>query len=370
MRVLYGVQGTGNGHITRARLLVKALKELNIEVDVLMTGRRGCKPIIEEFGDFDFKRGLSFASHAGKVSSWRTAQDFRLQQWIKDSQSLNLERYDLLINDFEPLSAWVAKQAGLPSIAISHQAALLKSIPNAHMNPLRRSLVKNFAPCKQLMGLHWYHFDQEILPPIIAHSLIEQTQNFYLVYLPFEDLSQITRLLKRFSHTRFRCFHPQIKQVQRIGNIDLEPICRERFPLALAQCSGVFCNSGFELPSEAMASGKKLLVKPLQGQFEQQSNAATLLNLGLASVCEQLNTQHLANWLHEDLQESVVFPNVANAIADWIQAGKWDDWSDLRQQLWSQVSYPSSVMLRIAELDQSRPAETPLWSKLKLKRAS
>jgi len=33
MKILYGVQGTGNGHISRARVMSKALKQQNIDVD-------------------------------------------------------------------------------------------------------------------------------------------------------------------------------------------------------------------------------------------------------------------------------------------------------------------------------------------------
>ena len=39
MRILYGVQATGNGHITRARVLLPALQAAGVEVDVLLSGR-------------------------------------------------------------------------------------------------------------------------------------------------------------------------------------------------------------------------------------------------------------------------------------------------------------------------------------------
>lgn len=37
MRILYGVQGTGHGHITRARVVLPVLREI-AEVDVLISG--------------------------------------------------------------------------------------------------------------------------------------------------------------------------------------------------------------------------------------------------------------------------------------------------------------------------------------------
>ena len=52
MKLLYGVQGTGNGHITRARALNKYLAEFGLEVDFLFSGRDRDRYFdMEEFGD-------------------------------------------------------------------------------------------------------------------------------------------------------------------------------------------------------------------------------------------------------------------------------------------------------------------------------
>ena len=39
MKLFYGVQGTGNGHITRAREMAKALAEAGVEVTYMFSGR-------------------------------------------------------------------------------------------------------------------------------------------------------------------------------------------------------------------------------------------------------------------------------------------------------------------------------------------
>ncbi|MEZ9793074.1 glycosyltransferase family protein, partial [Vibrio splendidus] len=39
MKILYGVQGTGNGHIARARAMAVAFRQQNIDVDFLFSGR-------------------------------------------------------------------------------------------------------------------------------------------------------------------------------------------------------------------------------------------------------------------------------------------------------------------------------------------
>jgi uncharacterized protein (TIGR00661 family) len=49
----------------------------------------------------------------------------------------------------------------------------------------------------------------------------------------------------------------------------------------LANCKGVLCGAGFELPSEALFLKKKLFVIPLKGQLEQHYNAKALADLGV-----------------------------------------------------------------------------------------
>ena len=67
MRILYGVQGTGNGHLTRARIMAKALAAAGAEVDWVFSGRPKEKFFdMEAFGDYQVYRGLTFATQSGK----------------------------------------------------------------------------------------------------------------------------------------------------------------------------------------------------------------------------------------------------------------------------------------------------------------
>ena len=51
----------------------------------------------------------------------------------------------------------------------------------------------------------------------------------------------------------------------------------------------MICGAGFELAGESLQLGKKLLVKPLKGQFEQLSNALALEKLQLARIMRRLD---------------------------------------------------------------------------------
>lgn len=205
-------------------------------------------------------------------------------------------------------------------------------------------MIEHFAPSQHHLGLHWYHFDQPILPPII-HTLAsqEQSDSFVLVYLPFESIQDIADLLFHFNQQSFICYHPDVIKPEVIENIELRPLCHTNFQHHLHRCSGVIANGGFELPSEALSLGKKLLLKPLAGQFEQQSNVATLDDLGLATSMDSLDISTVRYWLKEQQAESVKYPDVAQAIVNWVLQGAWDSQEELSRQLWEQVDFPSYV---------------------------
>lgn len=345
MKVLYGVQGTGNGHIARARAMCQALKLRGVEVDFLFSGREESKYFsMQEFGHYQTRRGFTFVTRNGQVNYLETAWANSPVRFWREVRELDLSCYDLVLNDFEPVTAWAAKNQAIPVISISHQNAFRYSVPLKGANWLDKKIIEYFAPAKHHIGLHWYHFDQPILPPIVhtGGSRVD-AEDYALVYLPFEAIGDITELLLRFSNQNFVCYHPEISEVEQLENVQLMPLSFEGFQYHLHRCSGVIANGGFELPSEALTLGKKLLLKPLAGQFEQLSNVATLEDLGMATCMESLNAAVVRQWLEEDQAESVHYPDVAQAIVDWILKGEWGCQTDLTSKLWEQVDFPSYV---------------------------
>ncbi|EGQ9393291.1 MJ1255/VC2487 family glycosyltransferase [Vibrio cholerae] len=347
MKILYGVQGTGNGHIARSRAMCAALKQQQVDVDYLFSGR----PVenyfsMECFGDFATRRGLTFATENGHVNYVKTLRKNNLLQFWNEVKRLDLSGYDLILNDFEPVTAWAAKLQNIPCIGISHQNAFLYPVPLKGASWLDKAILRHFAPAQYHLGLHWYHFEQPILPPIIytPEQPLSQ-QNFILVYLPFENVNEICELLYRFTNIHFICYHPEVPENELTENVELRRLHHGDFQHHLHQCSGVITSGGFELPSEALALGKKLLMKPLVGQFEQVSNAATLETLGLASVMEFLDPACLRQWLDEKQAERVIYPDVAHFLVEWILKGKWENSEVLCQQLWQKVDFPSYAIL-------------------------
>jgi len=325
-----------------------ALKNKGISVDFFFSGREKSKYFsMEDFGEFKTLKGVTFATEQGRVNYVKTAFECTPFRLWKEMKELDLSHYDLVLNDFEPITAWVAKRQKIPCIGISHQNAFRYEVPKKGKNWLDSKIMTYFAPSDFHIGLHWYHFGQPILPPIVHIDKSQEVEagNQILVYLPFESVSDITELLFRFAWTSFVCYHPDIKTDHIIDNIEFRQPSYLGFQRELHRCQGVIANGGFELPSEALSLGKKLLLKPLSGQFEQESNVATLEHLGLAYSMDYLDPTTVRNWLDVEQAESVTYPDVAKQLVDWIAEGNWHSSGHLGKTLWEQVDFPSYIVV-------------------------
>ena len=168
MRIFYGVQGTGNGHITRARVMAKELHDVGIDVTFQFTGRPADKYFdMEIFKDYQLRKGLTFNTDKGQVNYLKTARDLKAITFFKDINSLDLSSYDLVITDFEPVTAWAGKRQKKSVLGIGHQYAFNHKIPRAGSDPIANQVMKYFAPADVGIGLHWHHFGQ---PSIVSND--------------------------------------------------------------------------------------------------------------------------------------------------------------------------------------------------------
>ena len=357
MKILYGIQGTGIGHITRARVMAKAFKDKGVDVDYIFSGRPADQFFdMDIFGNYRCFEGLTFKTSQGQVKNLETFQQAHLMKMYKDIQALDVSSYDLIINAFEPITAWAGRLAKhgkkVPVINISHQASFIHHrVPVKGMGWLDKQLVKYFAPADIHLGVHWYHFGETILPPFIEHSEIEchgfddaeQEQQDILVYLPFEDINQIIDVLNGQHKQRFIVYHPEVNEEFEEAAVSLKKPSRQGFLNDLQNCSGVIANAGFELSSEALTMGKKLLLKPLKGQFEQASNAETLRQMGLATVMDSLDDEAIDTWLLKGNNESINYPSDPSPVVDWLLEGNYEDPVSLCQRLWRNIGLNSVV---------------------------
>jgi uncharacterized protein (TIGR00661 family) len=339
MRIFYGVQGTGNGHITRARVMAKELYAAGIDVTFQFTGRPADKYFdMDIFNGFQLRTGLTFNTDKGQVNYLKTAREAKPITFIKDVKALDLSSYDLVISDFEPVTAWAAKNQKKPVLGIGHQYAFNHNIPRAGSDPIADQVMRYFAPADRGVGLHWHHFGQPILPPIIDTPETPKSiiKNKIVVYLPFEDQQEVIKLLAPFENFEFHIYAPEVI-VSKFGHIICNPLSRAGFQKDLYDCSGIISNAGFELASEALQLGKKILAKPLHAQMEQISNAAALKQLGYGQTMHDMDLSVIEHWLHDNHAIHITYPNIANVLVKWIQNGMPEMDPDFIEDIWSTV---------------------------------
>jgi uncharacterized protein (TIGR00661 family) len=344
VKILFGIQATGNGHITRARAMAPALNDLGIEVQYLFSGRNPKDLFdMEVFGDYISKEGLTFHSRKGRVQLGDTLlrnNMFKLTQHVKELNDL-VDDYDLVVTDFEPITAWAGKLAYKKVVGLGHQYAFNYKIPQVQGTIVDQFILQNFAPADVSAGLHWHHFGCPILPPIapVEADQYRPVSGKIMVYLPFESRADITKLLRRFSNYEFVLYHPKSTDYRK-KNLSWNKPSRNKFQADLLTCEGVICNAGFELASEALQLGIKLLVKPMDGQPEQQSNALALSQLGYGASMSHLDVDTTAFWLNSETSTKIDYPDTAAAVAKWISDGAAIDISEISKELWAQTELP------------------------------
>ncbi len=322
MKVLYAIQGTGNGHLSRARDIIPALQRKNIDLDILVSGTQADisipYPIKYQLSGWSFIFGKK-----GGVDMWRTYLRTNASRLQKEVKSVPVADYDLVINDFEPVSAWACKLRQVPCVALSHQAALVspQSPKPKKKDALGRLILHKYAPSTARYGFHFKKYADHIYTPIIRQEIRHTTRttgNHYTVYLPSYSDEKIMDVLSNIKNCYWDVFskHNRAKFFWR--NMTIQPIDNTTFIHSMASSKGVLCGAGFETPAEALHMEKKLLVIPMKGQYEQHCNAAALDEMGV-TVVKSLKIKHLdkiRTWVDSDTKLGVYYPDITENIID------------------------------------------------------
>jgi len=322
MKVLYAIQGTGNGHLSRARDVVPALQRKNIDLDILISGTQA-DIMLPYYIKYQLKGWSFIFGKQGGVDMWRTylgTNSIRLQMEIK---SVPVGKYDLVINDFEPISAWACKLKNQPCISFSHQAAVLSPYaPKPKKNDLiGKTILKKYAPSTFQYGLHFKNYEDKIFTPIIRKEIrnaIITSKGHYTVYLPSYGDAKILDVLSNIKDVVWHVFSKNSTFKYTWHAISVFPIDNQAFIESMAASAGVLCGAGFETPAEALYMQKKLMVIPMKGQYEQQCNAAALQEMGVP-VIKGLKMKHadkIRGWVDSALRIEVDYPDATEKIVD------------------------------------------------------
>lgn len=323
MRILYAIQGTGNGHLSRAREIIPILQKKG-ELDLLISGTQADVDLPYPV-KYRFK-GLCFIfGKKGGVDIMATYRKSNLKRLYSEIKSLPIENYDLVLNDFEPVSAWACKRKHKYCVGLSHQAAVIhKKAPRPRKKDLLgKAILHNYAPVSVSYGFHFANYSKDIFTPVIRSEIRNpksQTKPHYTVYLPSYSDKRIIGVLSEISDITWQVFSKHSKKTYREGNVFISPIQNDLFIESLISCTGILCGAGFETPAEALYLKKKVLVIPMKGQYEQQCNAAALDLLGVP-VLKSLKNKHLGkikSWIQNPQAIPVLYPDITEKIIDMV----------------------------------------------------
>jgi uncharacterized protein (TIGR00661 family) len=321
MKILFAIQGTGNGHISRAREIIPFLQRYG-QVDTLVSGTQADvslnDPVTYKLHGFS----LIFGKDGG-VDYQDSYKIMNLGQLYRDIRSLPLKQYDLIINDFEPVTAWACKLQGRTSVALSHQSSFLsKNTPRPSKKFHWAEWVFQFyAPTTHKIGFHFERYDDFIHTPIIRSEIRNQEirdLGHVTVYLPAYDDKIITTYLKQIPEIKWHVFTKHSKIAYTDGNVQVEAVNNKRFNSSLANATGLLTGGGFEGPAEALFLKKKVIIFPMRNQYEQQCNAEAARRLGIPVIKQLDNTfvAQLRNWLGSPNNMVVDFPDETETIVD------------------------------------------------------
>jgi uncharacterized protein (TIGR00661 family) len=305
MKIFYAVQATGNGHISRAMEILPYLERYG-QVDLFLSGANSTLPLNAPV-KYRSKGLCFFYTRNGGLDYVKTIRKFAPIRMVPEIKDLPVEKYDLVINDFECITSLACAYKKIPSVNFGHQASF---ISGKTPRPEKKSFIgewilHNYARASQYIGLHFNSYDNFILSPVIKKDILIAepfNKGHITVYLPSFNDAVITQHLAALTDFSFQVFSKEVRQPVQQGNILFIPVNKDRFNKSLITCRGIITNAGFETPAEALYLGKKLLAVPIKGQYEQLCNAAALEKMGVDCLhtIDQNFGSAFQNWISHE----------------------------------------------------------------------
>lgn len=323
MKIFYAIQATGNGHISRAIQLFPYLQKFGA-VDFFLSGNNASLNI-----DLPVKyksKGCSLHySKCGGLDYWDIAKNIKPMQLYKEAKSLPLKNYDIIINDFESITALACKLQNVPSIQFGHQASFKSKLtPRPEKKSIMGELIlKHYAPSPKHIGLHFEKYDSFIHPPIIKDEIIQaepKNLKHITVYLPSFQKDCLQKAFNKLEGIQFHWFLGDVNFKYTEGNITYFPVNQEQFNQSLISCEGIITGGGFETPAEALYLGKKILSIPIRNHYEQECNAAALKRMGVPVVYEVGDdfAEIIENWLNTETEMPTIQANNINETLQYL----------------------------------------------------
>ena len=329
-RILYGVAGEGFGHCSRAHLIGQRL--LDAGHDVMFVGFNKAPLYLRQvFGDRAREiLGLSFEYHRGHISQWKTFERnlLRFPRIVRHNRRFfrtEMDRFgpDLVLSDFEPFSAWWAWRNRVPLVSVDNEHVLT----HCRLDPIRRQgvsrlIARSVTRCyafraEAYVVLNFFHVpvlgrSVFLAPPVVRPIVTELSStegDTLLVYASTgQGRNELMEVLQQFPRQRFLVYGFDLCAER--GHCTFKPRSTEGFLQDLAGCRGVIASAGFSLISECMVLRKKMLLVPVDGQYEQRINASYVEKLSLGVWSRRLTSDAIERFLDHLEHPAPMHPDI------------------------------------------------------------
>lgn len=304
-RIVYGVSGEGSGHSSRASVIGKHLVVQGHDVR-MVSYDRGYANLRDDFDVFEVE-GLHIVSKNNKVSRiWTVIENLkRTPAALRKFAELRRELFaefdpEVVITDFEPMTAYLAWMRGVPLITIDNQHRIRYmdfTTPRGlgFDRMMTELVIRLMVPKPDVSLVTTFYFGEPrndrtfLFPPMLRDEVRGMTPSddgHILVYLSF-GYDSFLRVLEAVSGHHFIVYG--YDKSGTVGRITYKPFSKMGFVEDLASSSAVMATAGFTLTTESLYLGKPYLSLPMDGQFEQQLNGHLLEELGFGMNMKRAN---------------------------------------------------------------------------------
>jgi uncharacterized protein (TIGR00661 family) len=315
VNIFYGICGEGMGHGGRSIALIERLTTLGHRVSTFT--------FADAFGlltksGYEPHRiaGLQWGvTSDGAIAALRTAHNLcgylrrRCDSLDLIRQLALVEKPDLFITDFEPLTALAAHSLGIPCVSVDNQhrfchplnssfplhlriyARLAGRFVRRWIYKPRQCIVAVFHPCPP--SRHYRSVD------VLLRDRVARLQPSHGDHILLYGRGELGRRMAAVASRVDARFVAYGCDGAAADNIEHKPTSYEEFARDLASCKAVLCTGGQQLIGEARFFGKPMLIVPIPRQHEQEINARFACQQGIGDFCpiEQLSTERVQAFL-------------------------------------------------------------------------
>jgi uncharacterized protein (TIGR00661 family) len=329
MRVLFLIQGEGNGHLTQAISLYQLLSAEGHQVVASLIGSADGKKRPALFLEsvncpvFTYKSvGLCY-SPTGKLSVGDTLKHLLngLPGIYKSLQTIHtaVSDYepDLIVNFYEICGGLynMVYRSKTPLHCIAHQYLFLHPqfrFPRKRRFHRHALWLLNKITAYRAAHIYALSFSDlysstskiTVAPPLLRREvtgLSPSTGDYLLVYLTQPLLRrQIEQWHRRNPTVRIHCFCNNPLQKTKLSvddTLTFHPTHTATFLSMLKSCQALVTTAGFETVCEAMLLGKPVMMVPVPNHYEQECNALDASLAGIGVSHKTFNLDYLFQYL-------------------------------------------------------------------------